>query len=112
MALENSRATAKLVPVQRTWYVPERDADKPPILECINLGINFGGLAARGIHVTRAEKFIFRRRDGETSLIAREPLFGDPVFGNPAETDQGIFNLTHKSLSLLTFISCRRRPLS
>ena len=46
MALENSRATAKLVPVQRTWYVPERDADKPPILECINLGINFGGLAA------------------------------------------------------------------
>ncbi len=46
MALENSKSTAKLVPVHRTWYVPERDADKAPILECINLGINFGGLAA------------------------------------------------------------------
>ena len=44
--LENSRATAKLVPQQRTWYVPERDADKPPILECIGLGVNFGGLSA------------------------------------------------------------------
>ena len=46
MALVNSRETSKLVPVHRTWYVPERDADKAPILECINLGINFGGLAA------------------------------------------------------------------
>ena len=46
MALQNSKETAKLVPVHRTWYVPERDADKEPILECINLGINFGGLAA------------------------------------------------------------------
>ena len=46
MAIENSKATAKLVPVHRTWYVPERDADKAPILECINLGISFGGLAA------------------------------------------------------------------
>ena len=46
MALENSKATAKLVPVHRTWFVPERDADKPPILECINLGVSFGGLEA------------------------------------------------------------------
>ena len=44
--LENSRETARLVPVSRTWFVPERDADKPPILECINLGVNFGGLTA------------------------------------------------------------------
>ena len=44
--LENSRETAKLVPVSRTWYVPERDADKPPVLECIGLGVNFGGLTA------------------------------------------------------------------
>ena len=44
--LENSKETAKLVPVHRTWYVPERDADKPPVLECINLGVNFGGLTA------------------------------------------------------------------
>ena len=37
----------KLVPVPRsTAYLPERDADKSPILECINLGITFGGLKA------------------------------------------------------------------
>ena len=36
----------KLVPVPSVNMIPERDIDKRPILECINLGINFGGLAA------------------------------------------------------------------
>ncbi|MBQ3496581.1 MAG: ABC transporter ATP-binding protein [Oscillospiraceae bacterium] len=37
----------KLVPVQRSMaYLPEHDADKSPILECVNLGITFGGLKA------------------------------------------------------------------
>ncbi len=36
----------KLVPMPSTNLLTERDVDKPPILECINLGINFGGLAA------------------------------------------------------------------
>jgi len=37
----------KLVPVVRnTAYLPERDADKSPVLECIDLGITFGGLKA------------------------------------------------------------------
>ena len=37
----------KLVDVPRKKAViPERDIDKRPILECINLGINFGGLKA------------------------------------------------------------------
>ena len=36
----------KLVPVQRISYLPERDADKSPILECVDLGITFGGLKA------------------------------------------------------------------
>ena len=35
-----------LVPITRTSYIPERDADKTPILECIDLGITFGGLKA------------------------------------------------------------------
>ena len=39
-------AKTKLVPVVRTNYLPERDADKSPVLECINLGIDFGGLRA------------------------------------------------------------------
>ena len=37
----------KLVPVVRnTAYLPERDADKSPVLECIDLGVTFGGLKA------------------------------------------------------------------
>ena len=36
----------KLKPVTRTNYLPERDADKTPVLECIDLGITFGGLKA------------------------------------------------------------------
>ena len=37
----------KLVPVKRSVaYLPERDADKSPVLECVNLGITFGGLKA------------------------------------------------------------------
>ena len=35
-----------LKPVTRVNYLPERDADKSPILECIDLGISFGGLKA------------------------------------------------------------------
>ena len=36
----------KLVPVPSTNIIPERDVDKPPVLECRNLGIDFGGLSA------------------------------------------------------------------
>ena len=37
---------SKLVRVPSTGMIPERDIDKTPILECINLGIQFGGLKA------------------------------------------------------------------
>ncbi|MDD3193844.1 MAG: ABC transporter ATP-binding protein [Oscillospiraceae bacterium] len=36
----------KLVPVPSKNMIPERDIDKPLVLECINLGITFGGLQA------------------------------------------------------------------
>ncbi len=36
----------KMVPVPSTSIVPERDADKDPVLECRHLGIDFGGLRA------------------------------------------------------------------
>ncbi len=36
----------KLYPIPATGFLTGRDIDKPPILECINLGISFGGLAA------------------------------------------------------------------
>ena len=37
---------SKLVPVPSGSMIPDRDIDKSPILECINLGITFGGLKA------------------------------------------------------------------
>ncbi len=43
----------KLIPIPPTGFLTDRDIDKPPILECINLGINFGGLAAvDGVNLT------------------------------------------------------------
>ncbi len=36
----------KLVPVPSGALIPDRDIDKSPILECVNLGITFGGLKA------------------------------------------------------------------
>ncbi len=36
----------KLVPMSSPNLLPERDADKHPVLECVNLGIKFGGLTA------------------------------------------------------------------
>ena len=35
-----------VVPVTNTYYIPERDMGKTPILQCIDLGITFGGLKA------------------------------------------------------------------
>ena len=40
------RANTKMVPVQSDAIVPERDADKAPVLEARHLGIEFGGLKA------------------------------------------------------------------
>ena len=37
---------AKLVKIPSKSMIPERDIDKSPILECVNLGIQFGGLKA------------------------------------------------------------------
>jgi branched-chain amino acid transport system ATP-binding protein len=46
MSENKPRANVKMVPLQPFAMVPERDADKSPILECHHLGIDFGGLAA------------------------------------------------------------------
>ncbi|MCC8357478.1 MAG: ATP-binding cassette domain-containing protein, partial [Oscillospiraceae bacterium] len=36
----------KLTPVPSNAFIPPRDIDKSPILECHHLGIDFGGLVA------------------------------------------------------------------
>ena len=45
MAFQQKEPT-KLVPIPPVNMLPERDIDKRPVLECINLGISFGGLKA------------------------------------------------------------------
>lgn len=40
------REKTKIVPLPSVSFVPERDVDKPPILETSHLGIDFGGLTA------------------------------------------------------------------
>ena len=45
MAFQHKEPT-KLVPIPPVNMLPERDIDKRPVLECINLGISFGGLKA------------------------------------------------------------------
>ena len=37
---------SKLVPIPSGSMIPDRDINKKPILECVNLGITFGGLKA------------------------------------------------------------------
>ncbi len=46
MSEHKKRPETKMVPVQSHAIVPDRDADKSPILECHHLGIDFGGLTA------------------------------------------------------------------
>ena len=40
------REPVKLVPIPAVNMLPERDIGKRPVLECINLGVSFGGLKA------------------------------------------------------------------
>ena len=44
--LKRHAGVSPVVPVTSTYYIPERDLDKTPILQCIDLGITFGGLKA------------------------------------------------------------------
>ena len=41
-----SKQETVLIPVPSVNMIPERDADKSPVLECVKLGISFGGLKA------------------------------------------------------------------
>ncbi|MGM9653333.1 MAG: ABC transporter ATP-binding protein [Eubacteriales bacterium] len=43
---QDKKQKTRLVPYPPTAFVPERDVDKPPVLETIRVGIDFGGLTA------------------------------------------------------------------
>lgn len=44
--MSNNQSDPRMVPVPSSSIIPERDIDKTPVLECIHLGIDFGGLTA------------------------------------------------------------------
>jgi branched-chain amino acid transport system ATP-binding protein len=44
--MANGYEKGKMVPVPSRGIIPERDAGDLPVLECVNLGIDFGGLHA------------------------------------------------------------------
>jgi len=44
--LDEKRPKTKLVPVPSKSIIPERNLGKPPIMEVLRLGIDFGGLTA------------------------------------------------------------------
>ena len=55
----------------------------------------FSRPTACGIDIARTEKLVFDRWIGKACLVTRKPLLGNPVFGNPAESDQGISDFVH-----------------
>ena len=61
---------SKLVPVPSGAVIPERDIDKRPILNCINLGITFGGLKA----VDDFNRMIRRCRQRKIDLILTKSI--------------------------------------
>ena len=55
------KTKTKMEKRQSSVLLPERDIDKSPMLECSNVGINFGGLAAVedfNIAIGRTEIFV------------------------------------------------------
>ena len=69
----------KLVPVPSGAVIPERDIDKTPVLNCVNLGIAFGGLKAV---------------DGFNLIIGRTEIAG--LIGPNGAGKTTVFNLLTK----------------
>ena len=90
----------KLVPVQRSVaYLPERDLGKQPILECVNLGITFGGLKAVDnfdITIGRTEiaGLIGPNGAGKTTIFNLLTKVYQPTHGSILLDNQDIHGLT------------------
>ena len=90
--------TPKLVPVPSKNMVPERDVDKPPVLECINLGITFGGLKAvedfnLGIGQTEIAGLIGPNGAGKTTVFNLLTKVYQPTTGSILLNGQDIQNM-------------------
>ena len=90
--------TPKMVPVPSKNIVPERDVDKPPVLECINLGITFGGLKAvedfnLGIGQTEIAGLIGPNGAGKTTIFNLLTKVYQPTNGSILLNGQDIQNM-------------------
>ena len=90
--------TPKMVPVPSKNIVPERDVDKPPVLECINLGITFGGLKAvedfnLGIGQTEIAGLIGPNGAGKTTIFNLLTKVYQPTTGSILLNGQDIHNM-------------------
>ena len=90
--------TPKMVPVPSKNIVPERDVDKPPVLECINLGITFGGLKAvedfnLGIGQTEIAGLIGPNGAGKTTIFNLLTKVYQPTTGSILLNGQDIQNM-------------------
>ena len=90
---------AKLVPVSREpALLTERDADKSPVLECIDLGITFGGLKAvedfnLGIGQTEIAGLIGPNGAGKTTIFNLLTKVYQPTTGSILLNGQDIQNM-------------------
>ena len=90
--------TPKMVPVPSKNIVPERDVDKPPVLECINLGITFGALKAvedfnLGIGQTEIAGLIGPNGAGKTTIFNLLTKVYQPTTGSILLNGQDIQNM-------------------
>ena len=90
--------TPKMVPVPSKNIVPDRDVDNPPVLECINLGITFGGLKAvedfnLGIGQTEIAGLIGPNGAGKTTIFNLLTKVYQPTTGSILLNGQDIQNM-------------------
>ena len=89
---------SKLIPVPSSGLLTERDIDKSPILECINLGITFGGLKAvedfnLGIGQTEIAGLIGPNGAGKTTIFNLLTKVYQPTTGSILLNGQDIQNM-------------------
>lgn len=76
----------KLVKRQSSVLLPERDIDKSPVLECVGLGVTFGGLKA----VEDFDLTIGRTSCGGRSVRCRTRAWADSLCTRGADLKPSI----------------------
>ena len=109
----------KLVPVPSGAMIPDRDIDKKPILECINLGITFGGLKAvedfnLTIGRTEIAGLIGPNGAGKTTVFnlltkVYQPTTGTILLGGKDTHSMNTMQVNRAGIAQIGRASCRER---